>query len=86
MPHHAITYHEEDKAAAGFDMEAMRMFGKQSLSLLDFVVQQQGDTGSSDVPILHRVFPRCHYVQNDFRMIFRRIKIFCELVDHVFVK
>lgn len=28
MPHHAITYHEEDKAAASFDMKAMRMFGK----------------------------------------------------------
>lgn len=63
MSHHAITYHEEDKAAAGFDVEAMRMFGKQSLSLLDFVVQQQRDTGSSDVPVLRRTFPRRHYVQ-----------------------
>jgi len=62
MPH-AITYHEEDKAAAGFDMEAIRMLGKQSLSLLDFVVQQQGDTGSSHVPVLGRAFPRRHYVR-----------------------
>lgn len=61
MPHHAITYHGNDKAVAGFDMEAMKMFGKESLSLLDFVVQEQGDTGSGDVPFLRRVFPLRHY-------------------------
>lgn len=42
-------------------MEAMRMISKQSLGLLSFVVQQQGDAGPGDVPLLRRVIPRCHY-------------------------
>jgi len=56
MAHHAITYHEENKTTACFDMEAMRMLSKQSFSFLSFVIQQQRDAGPGDFPVLHRVF------------------------------
>lgn len=56
MAHHAITYHEENKTTACFDMKAMRVLGKQSFSFLSFVIQQQRDAGPGDFPVLHRVF------------------------------
>jgi len=68
MAHHAITYHEENKTTAGFDVEAMRMLSKQSFSFLGFVVQQQGDAGPCNFPVLHRIFRYRHYFrENDFR-------------------
>lgn len=61
MAHHAITYHEKNKATAGFDVEAMRMFGEQSFGFLGFIIQQQGNTGPGDFPVLRRVFRYRHY-------------------------
>lgn len=91
MAHHAITYHEENKATAGFDVEAMRMLGKQSLSFLGFVVEQQRDAGSGDFPILlHRVLRHRHYtttVKKILERYIRTIRVFLpETVGRVFVK
>lgn len=76
MAHHAITYHEKDKATAGFDVEAMRVFGKQGFSFLGFVVQQQGDAGPGDLPVLHRVFRHYPPREKDFGGIYGRQKSF----------
>lgn len=65
MLHHAITYHEEDKAAASFDVEAMGMPGKQSFSFLGFVIQQEGNAGSGDAPVLCCVLSHRHHPSRD---------------------
>lgn len=87
-----FTYHEENKATAGFDVEAMRMLGKQGFSFLGLVVQQQGDAGPGDLPVLHRVFRYRHYPRktsegysDDKSLFFRDCRLRGRQMENIFL-